>query len=618
MNRPGGRFEVETDAEGTPRRAYDRVLGRWLRLRARDSVGTEPGQPAMILHVRDSELVAYPECDTPGGGISSRSTRSGFRRLWLVLAAVALVALAMATAWWIQVGRWTSEPLSVALLVDTGTSGLTEGAGWSTGAAVESGAIEALANLEGVYAIAGRDVAAVAADPTSTALAVGAGEVLILQVDGAGGQLGAVDARLLDASGATLWADQFAVPDDAPLLGAEATRLRVRSAFPGRRMRWKPYRAVSPKLFSELLTLRAQIRSGAVTYEEALETARRLRSRHGSPEEAARIEVLLASYLFKSLGDRRYLEDAKDALSALESRELDPRAVVARADFALASRDLDSLREANLSLASLAPQHPYLARFRARAEQLAGRPDAGLRILREAVARVPRWFDLLALADLELRCGQPLMAREHLEAAGRLAPQVAQVTTKNCEVELTYGSPMTAERLLLQMISKLPQGHYSVNLGIARLLQLRVDEAQKAFHIARILGCRLALLRVYEADAALLQGRLDEARALYGTAIKELQQPMRAPDPFDRLNLAYCQARTGSCKRAIQTLREALTSIDASPHVAFSAMMVNRLCDDEAEAARYEEIARRDGLSEPWFRLAGALLAAPDRGAGGA
>jgi tetratricopeptide (TPR) repeat protein len=468
-----------------------------------------------------------------------------------------------------------------------------------------------------VYAISGRDVAAVGNDPTSAALAVGAGEVLVLQVHATGRQLGGVDASLLDASGATLWTDEFAVPDDAPLLAAEAARLRVRSAFPGRRMRWKPGRAVSPELFSQLLTLRAQIQSGAVTYEEALETARRLRGRAGCPEEAARIEVLLASYLFRSLGDRRYLEDARDALGALKSIELDPRAVVARADFALASRDLGSLREANLSLESLAPQHPYLARFRARAEELAGRPDAGVQILREAIDRVPRWFDLLALADLELRCGQPLLARKHLEAAGQLAPQVAQITTKRCEVELTYGSPVTAERLLLKMISKLPQGHYSVNLGIAKLLQLKVDGAQKEFRTARSLGCRLALLRVYEADVTLLQGRFDEASELFLTAIKELQEPTRAPDPFERLNLAYCQARAGSCGPAIQTLRGALTSVEASPHVAYSAMMIYRLCDDEAEAARYEEIARRDGLSEPWFKLAGALLAATHRGAGG-
>jgi hypothetical protein len=72
------------------------------------------------------------------------------------------------------------------------------------------------------------------------------------------------------------------------------------------------------------------------------------------------------------------------------------------------------------------------------------------------------------------------------------------------------------------------------------------------------------------------------------------------------LNLSYCLARLGETREALDVLDEALLDGRSSPHVAYSAMLINRLCGHDQDAERYETIARAQGLSEPWFALAAA------------
>jgi tetratricopeptide (TPR) repeat protein len=597
------RFDSPKGASGR-RRAYDSLLGRWVVLEP-VSAGQDHNKEADALVCEDDQeyhLFVEPKP-------LSETRRRPPRGLHLVAAAGVIGALMV--TWWFAAGRWDSSPLTVAVRVETDTvSGSNERSG-IVSTAIECGAVEAIASTVGVYALAGRDVSRIALHPQDVMKAVGADRFLGLRVRAGDSADAEVRAEMLEANGRQQWAAEFFVPKDDPALAAQAARFEVSSAFRGRRRIGTDRAYDSASDYAELLRIRESLKSGTCSYEQALRDVRRIRSDSKNLVEAAFLEITMSCYLFKSLGDPGFLTDAKEALAQIESSNeegTDPRIVLAEADVALASADLGALREAVTRLDRCAPQHPYLARYSARAEEMAGHLPQAIGVLRDAVTRKARWFDLLALADLELKEGERWQALEHLKAAEELAPQQANIKTKRCEAELTYGSPAAAERLILDVISSVPQGHFSVNLGIARLLEGKTEEARYAFNTARELGCELPLLRVYDADTAELLGEHDRAQELYSLAIEELRQPTQAPDPFRQLNLSYCLARIGQPDEALEVLDTAALDSGASPHVAYSAMLIHSLCGRPADASRDETIARAQGLAEPWFELASRLL----------
>jgi len=611
------RYQIDESSRGSAGfiRAFDRVLQRWVVLKPASSSSRADGSPRSIVQIDGQEYLAYVDTESTqleAGATLPRAAAS--RRFSVALCVVSVLIIAIgAGTWWLATGRWDEIPTTVAVLLDRAASAGSRGESTTNliGVAIEAGAIDAVASLEGLYALAGRDVTSVASRPVEIMKAVGAQRILCLSMQDGGDTAIEVAARLLRADGVEGWASRFAVPVDQPAMAAEAMRRQVASAFPQRRSRGGGEGKVKAEDYSDYLMIRGGLMTGKLTYESALADLEDITARSPSLLEAVSLEVSLDCYLFRRLGDRDYLDNAQSALGNIDDSVADNyRIVLARTDLSITANELPAARAWVDTLAAVAPQHPHLAQLQAQVDALEGNTGGAIAVLRDAVSRMPRWFDLLALADLELKEGERQRALEHLEAAEDLAPQQAHIKNKRCEAELTYGSPAAAEQLLVEVISTMPQGQYSINLGIARLLQGKTEAARDAFETARELGCELPLLRVYEADTAELLGDSQRAQELYSLAIQELSRPTQAPDPFRQLNLAYCMARVGQTDTALEVLDTAAVDSGASPHVAYSAMLIHSLCGLPDDARRDETVARAQGLGDPWFELASRLLPA--------
>lgn len=530
-----------------------------------------------------------------------------YRRWQVMVAAAVLAVLALGALYFAS--RQPAESLRIAVLEPKiARAGNEEMDLAASGVLMAS--LSALSSLEGVAPLDPQQAGS-AASPVEAARAAAADEVLAATVQSQGALEARVSLRRIQGKdGRVLWAESFNVPAgprDLRLL-ADAVALHLRRAYPDR-----PLRAGTPQLdardedYAELLRIKRRVDrgEGPLAPELAkLETVVR-----GSPRflEAHLQIVNVTQNLFRSTRDPRYLERGREAVQASQALAPgDPRPLVAGFKIALAG---GQTREATRLLSQLAPLLSGDSEVQVLAGQLAeaeGDLEGAVNELQVVVRRSPSWFNLFRLADLELKAGRVAAARGHLEELIARNPHNIWGLDKLGNLELLVGDAARAERLYQDMIRLQPQRSYYTNLGLARSLLGRNEEAVAAYRKALELAPGHIAATLNLADAELALERNEEARSLYRQVLERLEANEAAANlsPIDRMVKAQCLAHLGRTREAVEVTQKTLQRNPEDPEVIYAASLVYALSGDRASALVNAQIALEKGVQPRWFTLA--------------
>lgn len=593
------------DREARPRSAAE-VAAALSRIAASDLsswTGALPGSG------RWSEL-ATRETVAPAPSLRSResSALSPRYRRWQVIVVVAvLVVLALGSIY--LMSRRPVEPLRIAVLepkIARAGSEETELAASGVLMAILSG----LSSLDSVAPLDPQQTGA-AASPVEAARAAAADEVLAATVEDLGTLGARVSLRRVQGSdGRVLWSESFNVPTEPQSLRllADAVAVHLRRAYPDRQLRpGTPELAVRDENYAELLRIKRRIDRGEGPL--APELAKLEAVVRGSPRflEAHLQIVNVTQSLFRSTREPRYLERGREAVRTAQALAPgDPRPLNAGFRIALAGSQPG---EASRLLSQLEPLLAGDSEVQVLAGQLAearGDLDRAVTEFQSAVRRSPSWYNLFRLADLELKAGRVADARRHLEELIARNPRNIWGLDKLGNLELLVGDAARAERLYLDMIRLQPQRSYYTNLGLARSLLGRNEEAVAAYRKALELapGHIAAMLNL--ADAELALGRGEEARSLYRQVLERLEANEAAADlpPMDRMAKAQCLAHLGRTREAVELAQKTLQRNPEDPEVVYAASLVYALAGDRASALVNAQIALEKGVQPRWFTLA--------------
>jgi tetratricopeptide (TPR) repeat protein/predicted Ser/Thr protein kinase len=584
------------------------------------------------------EIAASPELGAwrgspPGGGqerwsematsttmvptIADRGDRRGEKvssalspryRRWHVMALVAvLAALAIGAVY--LMSRHPAEPLRIAVLEPRVTRAGDEDLNLAASGVLMS-SLSSLSSLEGVAPL-DPEQAGSAESPAEAARAAAADEVLAATVEGQGTLGARVSLRRIHGSdGRVLWAESFNVPTeprDLRLL-ADAVAVHLRRAYPERHPRSDtPELEVRDEDYVELLRIKRRVDRGEGPL--APELAKLEAVVRGSPRflEAHLQVVSVTQSLFRSTRDPRYLERGREAVRAAQALAPgDPRPLIAGFRIALAGSRTE---EAARLLSQLEPLLSGDSEVQVLAGQLAaeqGDLERAAAELQAAVRRSPSWFNLVRLADLELKAGRVADARRHLEELVARNPHNLWGLDRLGNLELLMGDAARAERLYLEMIRRQPQRSYYTNLGLARSLLGRDEEALAAYRQALKLAPGHVAVLLNLADAELALGREAEARSLYRQALDRLKANEAAASlsPIDQMIKAQCLAHLGRIREAVELTQRTLQSNAENPQVVYPASLVYALAGDRASALVNAQIALDKGVHPRWFTLA--------------
>lgn len=558
----------------------------------------------------------------------------GWRRAAAVLAVVAAVGVAAVPALpWLR-GLASPEPLRVAVLppsLSTGGPADDEALGLAASGAVVA-SLRGLLALEGVTAVEPSQIGEIAAGPggaVAAARSVAADEALTAALgrDGpAGGRAGSLSLRRIrTADGSVLWAERLPVPlapEDALVL-ATAVEAAVRRAYPERRpLAGQAGLEVRAEDYAELIRIKQRLDAGRGAW--APELARLEAVTAGSPRfaEAHLQTAALALNLYSDSRDAAHLARARAALERARGRSAapaDPRLLAVEIRLALVERRWDRAEELLAELEERSPGDVLVPIQRSRLAEAQGRLDEAIELLREVVARRPAWRDLMRLADLEIRRGDVPAARGHLEQASGLVPGNDWPLAKLGELELLYGEPRRAESIYRRLAAaEPPQRSDLTNLGLARALL--GDFAGAAASYRRALevepGHTAATLNL--ADAELALGNAEAARRLYAATLEGLAtRPDGSPlQPVEHTVRAQCLARLGRGREAVALALETFQAHPGDAEVAYQTALVLALEGDDAAALAVAGKALDLGIRPRWFSLPGfeRLRADPDLG----
>jgi tetratricopeptide (TPR) repeat protein len=276
-------------------------------------------------------------------------------------------------------------------------------------------------------------------------------------------------------------------------------------------------------------------------------------------------------------------------------------------------------REAARLLSQLAPLLSGDSEVQVLAGQLAegeGDLEGAVNELQVAARRSPSWYNLFRLADLELKAGRVADARRHLEDLIARSPHNIWGLDKLGNLELLVGDAARAERLYLDMIRIQPQRSYYTNVGLARSLLGRNEEAVAAYRQALALAPGHIAATLNLADAELALGKDAEARSLYQQVLKRLEanEAAAALPPLDRMAKAQCLAHLGRYREAVELTQRTLQRNPEDPQVIYTASLVYALVGDRASALVNAKIALDKGVQPRWFTLAafGPLRSDPE------
>jgi eukaryotic-like serine/threonine-protein kinase len=621
---------LEKDADRRPRSAGEALAridagtgAAEIRPAAPDAGETISGTPSSSFHSVPSPALSAARASGPVRPASAAPYR-GFRtrRLPLVAGLALVAALGIFVAWSLRAPQSAQparpaqspqsprEPLYVAVArpeigLGAGREEVTLAA-----AALQAGALRALAALEGIAALSPGAPEPGEPAPTAQRLSrlLAAEEVLTASLDCQLHQCQAVLRRQRGRDGRILASTvPFEVPlDDLHLLDTaaatylkplyagfptrpEVSQLQVRSEdyqrFLRAQRKWQEER---PADLRPLLAELDQIRAGSPLFLEAY-----------------LLEARIEGTRFFQTRDAQGLDHALGLLA--EARRLapgDPLPLVTLFIVALNGGRLADAEEALRELEQRLPGDVRALQERAMLSEQKGDHRQALELLRAAVERRPSAAFSLDLANLELRQGEIPAARRTLEGLLRRLPGHAGGETLLAQLELEAGSPARAAELYAGLARRRPGITVFTNLGVSQLLLGHYAEAAASLERACSLAPKSYAAVLNLGDVEILLGRKAEAEALYRRSL-ELMAQDPAPGNWQLLAAkAQAQAHLGRKTEAAATIQQAVVAAPNNPDVAYDAALVYCLIGDTASALASADRALAHGFNRRWFSLA--------------
>jgi tetratricopeptide (TPR) repeat protein len=471
-------------------------------------------------------------------------------------------------------------------------------------------ALSTLTALEGLAPLDPAEVDPAAASPVDAARSAAADEVLAAVLESQGTMGARVSLRRTQGSdGRVLWTGTFVVPTDPRDLRllADAVAVHLRRAYPDRGLRdGTPALDVRDEDYSRFLRLKLRVDQGGLpSAAELAELDAVLRS---SPRflEAHLLAAKVAQNLFRSTRDPIHLERGEEAVrTARALAPGDPRPLTVQLRLALAASRMPEARSLLADLERLLPGDPELLALSGQVAEGEGDLDRAVADLTAAVERVPSWWNLYRLADLEARAGRNEAARRHLEVLLERNPGNLWGLDRLGGLELLTGDLARAERIYLELLRRQPQRSHYTNLGLARMLLGRPAEAVEAYRKALELAPDHVTVLLNLADAELELGHEDEAGDLYRQVLARLEksEASAALVPRDRLAKAQCLVRLGHTRDAVAQTQQALREGPDDPEVAYLAALVYALAGERTSALVNAEAALGRGVQPRWFSL---------------
>ncbi|MCG6963122.1 MAG: protein kinase [Acidobacteria bacterium] len=557
------------------------------------------------------ELSGLWATTTTGHASLSRLTmaarrRRALRQRWLLVAIVVpVIAAAVAFGWW-RLSR-PGPPRIVAVLEPQSTSaGDTEDAALLATAA-RTAATNALLGLRGLALPAPQEVDGAGTDPRTVARQVAASEVITTELERRGATIQVTLQRLRGSDGVVLWSSTFSVPADDLSLLSDAIAAHLLQAYPHlKRRRTGRAQPPSPQALAQYVRLyrEQQAPPPGVTLDQILDALDHLRQSNPRFLLPYLTAAETARYLYLINTEPSYLDRAHDLLrQAHELAPEDPRVAVSEGEVALDAGDLKGAERATTRLERLDPGSPDALRLRANLLRRQGHTEQALELFHQLVTAYPSVNNLRDLAEAELHSGKVADARRQLQRALSIAPRNRRARGKLAQLELLNGDPAEAERLYGSLAREYDSSVAYSNLGLARLLQGKVETALKAYKTALELAPKEPISMMSVGDCQLLLGQEAEAKQSYRRAL-ELAEPIRQSDPASYWSArAQCLAHLGEAREAVMAVQEELRALPDEPGSYFDAALVYTILGDRTTAVVDADKAVKMGFNPRWFEL---------------
>jgi len=523
------------------------------------------------------------------------------RRSWIAAAALLIAAVSLTV---VLTGS-SRPPLRLAVapieVVPAGDERLA-----LAGSGVETAVLAGLTSLERLAPIDPREARRGGRSPVEMARATAAGEVLTAEIRRDGTLARVTLRRLQGADGRVLWTGTVPVPIDAGGLRvlADAVAIKIRNAFPDHALRpGVPELDVRGQDYAAFLEVKQRLDAGATQVEPEL---RRLDDIvRGSPRflEAYLLAARVAHNLFLS---RREVADLDHAAELVrQARELapaDPRPLLQELQIALTANRLEDAKAILARLERLLPGDSEILPLRARLAEQQGRLDEAAALLTAAAEAAPSWPNLFRLATLEAKRGRIGEARRRIGEILRQAPDNAWARRELGQLELLYGDLARAETIYEENAASAPRRSLN-NLGTARLLRGRYQEAVDAYRRSLALEPDHVVTLVNLADAEIELGRAGEAETLYRQALAHLEKNEKAVglDPTESMYKALCLARLRRSREAVELAQAQLRKSPDDPELLQQSALVHSLAGERASALNNALAALDKGLRPRWF-----------------
>ncbi|HWM91222.1 MAG TPA: tetratricopeptide repeat protein [Thermoanaerobaculia bacterium] len=521
---------------------------------------------------------------------------------------VVLVAGAVAAAASLLLNGLNTAPLRI-LVPSPAVTGPADDRLSLVASGVLSSVLSSLSSLEGIAPLEPSQLGGTGSSPEDLARSSAADEVLLASVAGEGEMARVSLKRVQGSDGRVLWAETFQVPAgprDLALM-ADAVRVHLQHGYPDHSPRsGTPDLDARSEDYLAFLEVKQRVDSGKTSWEPELERIEQVALRSPRFLEAWLLGSRVALTLFQGTRETAYLDRARRMVR--EARGLapnDPRPLIEAFRNALAAQRHEEVPEILEELERLLPGDPELLVLRASLAEQTGRTDEAFALLHTAVERAPSWKNLYRLSDLESRNGRMAEARQHLGRLLDRSPDNFFALEKLAGMELLTGDLDQAERLYQRLLALSPQRSHYNNLGLARSLLGRHEEAVAAYRKALEMDPNHMAVLLNLADAESALGHREEADRLY-RRILEGQEGREAAtaQPADRMVPAQCLVRLGRTREAVEIAQRTLQQHPDDPEVVYLAALVYSLAGDRSSALVNARIAREKGTQPRWFTLA--------------
>lgn len=373
-------------------------------------------------------------------------------------------------------------------------------------------------------------------------------------------------------------------------------KAQVEAKLPALFSRHPPREDVSKVDYAAFVEIKQRIDEGQAPLESVLPELDKLVETSPSFLEARLLEADIAVMLYQKSPREKDRERAIELIRrAEELAPGDPRPIQSEFRLALAKPHGDGAEAILSKLEKLDPGNPQIPVFRANLADKKGDLAVELDAWRKATDSVPSWWNLLKLAQIEEGLGFADKARSHLEQILRNLPGNPYALRRLAELELDYGDPASAEAIYLDLIKGSATCEYYSNLGIARDLLGRYNDAIGAFQEALKLDKENVAVKLNLAETQLALGRQEPGDTLY-------EEVCRTPATDDTIR-AQCLAHLGHSQEANEIVGKALESDPDNPDIIRSAALVYTLTGDHKDALKMIEEGVAKHLGPNWFKL---------------